>query len=148
VQNSNSTITAFLSSYIKIATRYELMKRLVKAHNLKAVLDVSIGCSIMLMENLWTERGLVNSAFGTMEDLLGRQMPPALTRSHRMPFSFISIVMMALIPTVDGNKIITIFRSKPEFSRHNISRSRTQFPITTYAILSIRPRASPFGALC
>jgi hypothetical protein len=32
------------------------MKRPVKTHNLKAVLDVSIGCRIMPMENLWTER--------------------------------------------------------------------------------------------
>ena len=69
------------------------MKGPVKTHNLKAVLDVSIGCRIMLVENLWTERGLVNSAFGIMEDILGRQMP-TLERSHRMPFSFISIVMM------------------------------------------------------
>ena len=56
------------------------MKRPEKTHNLKAVLDVSIGCRIMPMENLLN--GLVNGAF----DLA----------SHRMPFSFILIVMMAL----------------------------------------------------
>jgi hypothetical protein len=56
-------------------------------HNLKAVLDVLIGCRIMPMENLLN--GLVNGAF----DLV----------SHRMPFSFILIVIMTLIPTVDGN---------------------------------------------
>ena len=70
------------------------MKRPEKTHNLKAVLDVSVGCRIMSMENLWTERAR-----------LGRQMPPTLARSHRMPFSFISILMLALILTVDGKKL-------------------------------------------
>jgi len=36
---------------------------------------------------------------------LGHEMLPTLARSHRMPSSFISIVMMALIPTVDGKKL-------------------------------------------
>jgi hypothetical protein len=73
------------------------MKRLLKMHNLKAVLDVSIGCRITLMENLWTEQGLPNGAFGTMEDILVARSP-TLARSHHMPFSFISIVMTAPIP--------------------------------------------------
>jgi hypothetical protein len=64
-------------------------------HNLKAVLDVSIGCRIMLIENLWTERGFPN---GTMEDVFGRQMSPTLARSYHMPFSLIAIVMTAPIP--------------------------------------------------
>ena len=59
---------------------------------------------------------------------------------QRMPFSFILIVMMALILTVDGNTPIFHFKREP-----NISCSRTQFSITTaYRILSIRP----FRALC
>jgi hypothetical protein len=57
------------SNYVKIAIRHELMKRPLKTHNPRVVLDVSIGCRIMLMENLWTERGLPNGALGTMEDI-------------------------------------------------------------------------------
>ncbi|KAN0066741.1 hypothetical protein V8E54_015131 [Elaphomyces granulatus] len=62
-------------------------------HNLKAVLDVSIGCRIMPMEN--TERA--------RQWRIWHSIPPTLAGSHRMPFSFISIVMTALIPTIDGN---------------------------------------------
>ena len=116
VRNANSTITAFSSNYIKIATRHELMKRPVRTHNLKAVLDVSIGCRIMPMGNL-----LNRLVIGTFD----------LAR-HRMPFSLILIVMMALILTVDGNNPIFHFKREP-----NISCSRTQFSITTaYGILS------------
>jgi hypothetical protein len=44
---------------------------------------------IMLMKNIWTERGLLNGTFGTMEDILSRQMSPTLGRSHHISFSFI-----------------------------------------------------------
>jgi hypothetical protein len=54
VRNSNSTITAFSrisSSYIKYQDCHQAWT------NEKT--DVSIRCRIMLMENLWTERGLL-----------------------------------------------------------------------------------------
>jgi hypothetical protein len=79
------------------------MKRPVKTHNLKAVLDVWIGCRIMPMENLWTERARQwriwhSIGYPWSSDATG-------PRKDRMPFSFISIVMMALISTVDGKKL-------------------------------------------
>ncbi|KAJ5565757.1 hypothetical protein N7535_007395 [Penicillium sp. DV-2018c] len=38
------------------------------AMSLPNELFVSIGCRIMLQNNLWTERGLVNGAFATLRD--------------------------------------------------------------------------------
>jgi hypothetical protein len=63
VRNSNSTITAFLSSYIKYQYCHQAWC-LLKTHNLKVVFDVSIGCRIMLVKNLWTERGFLNGHDG------------------------------------------------------------------------------------
>jgi ATP-dependent DNA helicase PIF1 len=41
-----------------------------EACNLHAVLPISIGCRIMLVENIWVEQGLVNGAFGTVCDII------------------------------------------------------------------------------
>ena len=141
MRNSNSTITAFLSSYIfdqefKIATRHELMKCLLKTPSLKAVSDVSIGCRIMVVKNLLTERGFLNRHDGKYpwsSDVTDpRREPPCPSRD-------------GLIPYIDGKILIPILHSNREFSCHNISCSRTQFSTTiAYAILFIRPRASPF----
>jgi ATP-dependent DNA helicase PIF1 len=37
--------------------------------NLHAKLRLSIGCRIMLLENVWVERGLVNGSLGTLRDI-------------------------------------------------------------------------------
>jgi hypothetical protein len=43
------------------------------AGNLEATLLLSIGCRIMLLENLWTEHGLVNGAFGTVHEIVWQE---------------------------------------------------------------------------
>jgi hypothetical protein len=96
---------------VQIATRHQPMKGPVKTHNLKAVLDVSIGCRIMLMENLWTERGLVNGAFGIMEDIV--RCRPSQGATVCPSRSFWSLWWS--IPSIDGKKLIPIFHSKREF---------------------------------
>ena len=112
------------------------MKCLLKTPSLKVVPDVSTGCRIMLAKNLLTERGFLNGHDGKYpwsSDVTDpRKEPPCPSRD-------------GLIPYIDGKTLIPILHSNHEFSCHNISCSRTQFSTTiAYAILFIRPRASPF----
>jgi hypothetical protein len=61
------------------------------AGNLHSELDISIGCRLMLVEDLWTERGLVNGAFGTVQDIVWSS---GVTWNLHLPFIFISITLM------------------------------------------------------
>jgi hypothetical protein len=106
------------------------MKCLLKTPSLKAVSDVSIGCRIMVVKNLLTERGFLNRHDGKYpwsSDVTDpRREPPCPSRD-------------GLIPYIDGKILIPILHSNREFSCHNISCSRTQFSTTiAYAILFIR----------
>jgi hypothetical protein len=137
VRNSNSTVTAFLSSYIfePPGMNHLAMKCLLKTPSLKAVPDVSIGCRIgcciMMAKNLLTERGFLNGHDGKYlwsSDVTDpRKELPCPSRD-------------GLIPYINGKILIPTLHSNHEFSCHNISCSRTQFSTTiAYAILFIRP---------
>ena len=41
-----------------------------EAGNLYSSVQLSIGSRVILLENLWTERGLINGSFGTVEDIV------------------------------------------------------------------------------
>ncbi|EED12765.1 conserved hypothetical protein [Talaromyces stipitatus ATCC 10500] len=107
-----------------------------EAGNLHSEIHVNIGCRVMLLENIWTQCGLVNGAIGTVMDVIWhsnvtnpRETPPFALLIHFDTYKGPEFC------TVDGKKVVTIFRSKRDFAISNINCSRTQFPITVaYAI--------------
>ena len=128
VRNSNSTITAFSSNYIKIATRHELMKRVQWRRITWKLCSMSrldvVSCRWRIY---WTGSSMAHL---TSQDTV---CPSRSFWSLWWPWYW---QLMAITP---------IFHFKREPFSHNISCSRTQFSITTaYGILSIRP----FRALC
>ena len=104
------------------------------AGNLHAELLLAIGCRIILTENIWVERGLVNGALRTVIDILwqagadSRKHPP-----YALVVAFDGYEGPDLSPLYPG--MVLIFRSHRDFYRGAVNYSRTQFPITVaYAI--------------
>ena len=132
VRNSNSTITAFLSSYIFEPPGMNQWNVYWRRLAWKLCLMSRLGAVSCWRRISWLNEG---SSRGMMENILGRHTDP------RKPYPSRD----GLIPYIDGKTLIPILHSNCEFSCHNISCSRTQFStMITYAILFIRPRASPF----
>jgi ATP-dependent DNA helicase PIF1 len=107
------------------------------AGNLHATLLLSIGCRIMSVENRWTERGLVNGAFGTAHDIIWKEGDSEAR--YRAPFAllvkFDNCTGPEFLRTGNGDILVPIFKSTREFFRDRIPCTRTQFPITlAYAI--------------
>jgi hypothetical protein len=133
VRNSNSTITAFLSSYIFEPPGMNQWNVYWRCLAWKLCLMSRLGAGEESLD--WT-RALLNKHDGKYpwsSDVTDpRKEPPWPSRD-------------GLIPYIDGKILIPILHSNREFSCHNIFCSRTQFSTTiAYAILFIRPRASPF----
>ncbi|EED14664.1 conserved hypothetical protein [Talaromyces stipitatus ATCC 10500] len=108
------------------------------AGNLHAEIHLSIGCRIMLLENIWTDYGLVNGAFGTVLDIVWeagttnpRQTPPFALLVHFDSYNGPACSL------VDNTPVVPIFRSKRDFMISNINCSRTQFPITVAYAMTV-----------
>lgn len=71
----------------------------------------------MLLENLWTQCGLANGAIGTIMDVIWH---PSVTNSRESPpFALLIHFDTYKGPefcTVNGKKVVPIFRSKRDFS--------------------------------
>lgn len=111
-----------------------------EAGNLAAFLPLSINSRIMLTENIWTERGLVNGALGIVRDIVW----PAGTEDPRQEPPLALLVSFDLYDTEGhgayiedsgGERLVPVFRSRREWTRSGALCSRTQFPVTlAYAI--------------
>jgi ATP-dependent DNA helicase PIF1 len=107
------------------------------AGNLQATLFLSIGCRIMLLENLWTEHGLVNGAFGTVHEIVWQEGDGEAR--HRAPFAllvkFDKYTGPGFLHTENDDILVPVFMSTREFRLGNVSCTRTQFPVALgYAI--------------
>jgi helitron helicase-like protein/uncharacterized protein DUF6570/PIF1-like helicase len=102
------------------------------ASNLANELLISIGSRVMLLDNTWTERGLVNGSFATIRDIVW----PYATTDPR------SCLPQALLVEFDkytgpiwqqdeyGRQLVPVLPVCREFAIDGENHHRTQFPIT------------------
>ncbi|EED12032.1 conserved hypothetical protein [Talaromyces stipitatus ATCC 10500] len=109
-----------------------------EAGNLHAKIHLSIGCRVMLIEDIWIEHGLVNGAFSMIIDIIWeagitnpREIPPYALLIHFDTYNGPEYI------TINEKKVVPIFRSKRDFSTNNINCSRIQFPITVAYAMTI-----------
>jgi ATP-dependent DNA helicase PIF1 len=106
--------------------------------SLHKILSVSLGARVMLTENLWTERGLVNGALGTVVDLTwspDADVQNALPLAVLVAFNSYEDDSPCLFRTDTGQPVVPIFTSRREFFRGAAQCYRTQFALTiAYAI--------------
>ncbi|KAJ6110809.1 hypothetical protein N7486_003044 [Penicillium sp. IBT 16267x] len=86
-----------------------------EAGNLPAELPMAIGCRIMLMEDLWVERGLANGIFGTVHDILrsGDVIDPRKEPPFTLLVHFDQYTGPAFHTNEEGRSLVPIFMSKP-----------------------------------
>jgi len=108
-----------------------------EAENLHKVVLLCQGAKIMLTQNIWVERGLVNGSRGVVHDIVWpaeadvfKELPKALLvkfEGYEGPALFID--------DADGRPVVPIFPVRRDFERSGVTCSRQQLPVSlSYAI--------------
>jgi len=106
-----------------------------EAGNLRKVLYLAIGCRVMLLENLWTEAGLVNGSIGTVTDLVWRPgvLDPRKEPPQAVLVKFDRYTGVSISDQQPG--VVPILRSTREWLKGQSVCKRSQFPLTlAYAV--------------
>ncbi|KAJ5183745.1 hypothetical protein N7492_001361 [Penicillium capsulatum] len=108
-----------------------------EASNLTQDLFLSIGCRVMLLNNTWVERGLVNGSFATIRDIVWLSTTEDV---HESP----PAALLVEFDAYDGpiwlqddqrHRLVPIIPVTREFQFNGELCSRTQFPVVlAYAI--------------
>ncbi|KAF7192576.1 ATP-dependent DNA helicase PIF1 [Pseudocercospora fuligena] len=100
-----------------------------EAGGLHSCLSLCEGARVMLVENLWTEQGLVNGTIGTVREFV-KKAP-----MEGVPYAILIHFDTYQGPSLDGSGIVPIFMSTREYCMDGMQCSRRQFPLTiAYAI--------------
>jgi len=99
-----------------------------EADGLESVLYLAKGCKIMLHQNLWTSKGLINGAFGRVVNILyEKDKEPPNDAPRIILCEFDDYTGSSLIP---GSKIVPIKAELVTFQNiNNVTCSRYQFPL-------------------
>lgn len=111
---------------------------------LENYLELSIGCKLMILENIWTECGIVNGTQCRLYDIIWAPGTNPMKDPPDQPFC-----LLVAVPKQDYNgpiveqfvwrqtafAVIPIYRSTRDFYYERALRRRTQFPVRlAYAI--------------
>lgn len=111
---------------------------------LEPFLELSIGCKLMILENIWTERGIVNGTQCRLYDIVWSADSDPTKETPDQPFCLLVGIAKSTYdgPFVEeytwhGNDyaVVPIYRSQRDFWSQNSTRFRSQFPVRlAYAI--------------
>lgn len=111
---------------------------------LEPFLELSIGCKLMILENIWTERGIVNGTQCRLYDIVWPEDTDPSKEEPDQPLCLLVGVPKSSYsgPFVDEYvwrgrdfAVVPIYRSQRDFWSQGANRYRSQFPVRlAYAI--------------
>jgi len=109
--------------------------------NLHKILPLCVGARVMLTDNSWTERGLVNGALGTVRSFHWAEGENIETAIPTILVAFDNYDGPVLFEnTVEGDqyyRVVPIASVKREFTLANVACTRTQLPLTVAWAITI-----------
>jgi ATP-dependent DNA helicase PIF1 len=114
------------------------------ANQLESYLELSIGCKLMILENIWTERGIVNGTQCRLFDIVWPEDSDPCKEQPDQPLCILIGIPISIYtgPSVqeylwndEPYAVVPVYRSQREFWLEGAVRHRSQFPIRlAYAI--------------